>query len=156
MKCPECSHKNTRVLETRDFRDRETRRKRHCLQCNCKFNTIETIYTHFPQIVKKDGMTESFDKEKLRKGIQLACLKRPVSLSQIEDIVSKIAKSIMAKRTKSLSANELGQIVIKELKSLDDVAYIRFASVYNEFKNVNEFVESLKTDYSGMSKNIKH
>ncbi len=147
MKCPECQNTESRVLETRVYKDDEIRRRRECSGCKARFTTVETVFVNYPLILKRDGCQEPFNKDKLRKGIQLACLKRPVSLAQIENIVSKVTKAIIEKSNKSFSAIDLGQIVVKELKSLDDVAYVRFASVYKEFKDVKEFVETLQKDY---------
>ncbi len=147
MRCPECNSSESRVLETRTYKSSEIRRRRECNSCKSRFTTTETIIVSYPLIKKRDGCQEPFNKEKLRKGIQLACLKRPVSLSQIEDIVNQVTQKVLEDNYKTVSAKDVGQIVIKELKKLDDVAYVRFASVYKEFKDVNEFVETLKKDY---------
>lgn len=147
MKCPECKNSDSRVLETRVYKDSEIRRRRECTDCKSRFTTVETVFVNYPLIKKRDGCQEPFSKEKLRKGIQLACLKRPVSLSQIEDIVGKVTKTVLEDKSKSVTAIDIGLAVVKELKQLDDVAYVRFASVYKEFKDVKEFVETLQKDF---------
>jgi len=114
------------------------------MQCKTRFSTVESILVNYPHVKKKDGRREPFSKEKLRRGIQIACKKRPVSIAEIESSVSKIAKWAQNRGEKELNAKVLGQIVMGELKKLDDVAYVRFASVYKTFKDIHEFVESLE------------
>lgn len=145
MKCPQCGHPEHRVLETRD-REEEIRRRRECLLCKLRFTTVETLLVHYPHVIKKDGRREPFSKEKLRRGIQIACKKRPVAVGQIENIVTRISRWVQGTPDKELSAHKIGQAVIKELKNLDDVAYVRFASVYQSFKDVNEFMRSLEKE----------
>ncbi|NJL25507.1 MAG: transcriptional repressor NrdR [Calothrix sp. SM1_5_4] len=146
MKCPQCGHPEQRVLETRVHREEEIRRRRECLACKFRFSTVETLLIHYPHVVKKDGRREPFSKEKLRRGIQIACKKRPVSVGQIENLVNRIARWVQTSPDKELSALKIGQAVVRELKSLDDVAYVRFASVYKSFKDVNEFMASLEAE----------
>lgn len=146
MKCPQCGHLEHRVLETRVHREEEIRRRRECLSCKLRFSTVETLLVHYPQVIKKDDRREPFSKEKLRRGIQIACKKRPVSVSQIEGLVNRIAKWVETTPDKELSAHKIGQAVVKELKTLDDVAYVRFASVYKSFKDVTEFMQTLEAD----------
>jgi transcriptional repressor NrdR len=146
MKCPQCGHLEHRVLETRVHREEEIRRRRECLSCKLRFSTVETLLVHYPQVIKKDDRREPFSKEKLRRGIQIACKKRPVSVSQIESLVNRISKWVETTPDKELSALKIGQAVVKELKSLDDVAYVRFASVYKSFKDVTEFMQTLEAD----------
>lgn len=143
MNCPICKSENTKVLETRVQKEHEIRRRRECLDCRGRFTTVETLLIRYPYVIKKDGGREPFDAQKLRRGIQLACLKRPVSLPTIEDIVNRISSAILSKNEKEVSAFEIGQLVSRELKKVDDVAYVRFASVYRTFKDVQEFVETL-------------
>lgn len=145
MKCPQCGHVQHRVLETRDRAD-EIRRRRECLSCKLRFSTIETIHVHFPHVIKKDGRREPFSKEKLRRGIQIACKKRPVSVGQIEAIVKRISRWVQNSPDKELLAAKIGQAVVNELKTLDDVAYVRFASVYKSFRDVTEFMQSLESE----------
>src|ERR1700751_411788 len=142
MKCPNCGQDDHRVLETRD-RDQEIRRRRECSSCRFRFSTVESLLMHYPHVVKKDGRREPFSKEKLRRGIQMACKKRPVAVSQVEGLVNRIPRWVQHSPEREMSAQKIGQAVIVELKSLDDVAFVRFASVYKNFRNVQEFVHSL-------------
>lgn len=146
MKCPQCGHLEHRVLETRLHREEEIRRRRECMSCKLRFSTVETLLIHYPQVIKKDARREPFSREKLRRGIQIACKKRPVSVAQIEGIVNRIARGVQASPDKELSAHKIGQAVVAELKSLDDVAYVRFASVYRSFRDVNEFMQTLEAE----------
>ena len=146
MKCPQCGHLEHRVLETRVHREEEIRRRRECLSCKLRFSTVEMHLVYYPQVIKKDGRREPFSKEKLRRGIQIACKKRPVSVGQIEHIVNLISRWVQSSPDKELAALKVGQAVVKELKSLDDVAYVRFASVYKSFRDVNEFMQTLEAD----------
>jgi transcriptional repressor NrdR len=114
------------------------------MQCKARFSTVESILVSYPHVKKKDGRREPFSKEKLRRGIQIACKKRPVSIAEIENSVAKIAKWAQNRGEKEMNSKLLGQIVMSELKALDDVAYVRFASVYKTFKDIHEFVESLE------------
>ena len=148
MKCPQCGHLEHRVLETRD-REEEIRRRRECLACKLRFSTVETLLVHYPHVIKKDGRREPYSKEKLRRGIQIACKKRPVAVGQIENLVNRISRWVQASPDKELAAAKIGQAVVKELKTLDDVAYVRFASVYKSFRDVNEFMQSLETESAG-------
>ncbi|MCB0411464.1 MAG: transcriptional repressor NrdR [Bdellovibrionales bacterium] len=146
MKCPNCGHLQNKVIETRVQKEGEIRRRRECSSCRGRYNTLECVVIQLPFIVKKDGRREPFNREKLARGVQLACKKRPVSLSEIESLVNRISKWAQNRSTKELGAQHLGQRVIDELKNLDDVAYVRFASVYKTFTDVQEFVQTLKTD----------
>lgn len=142
MKCPNCGQDEHRVLETRD-RDQEIRRRRECHSCRFRFTTVESLLMHYPHVVKKDGRREPFSKEKLRRGIQMACKKRPVSVSQVEGLVNRISRWVQHSPEREMSAQKIGQAVIVELRTIDDVAFVRFASVYKNFRNVQEFVSSL-------------
>lgn len=145
MKCPTCGHAEDRVLDTRVGREGDSiRRRRECLKCNSRFTTLETLLQVYPLIIKKDGRREPFSREKVLKGIQAACQKRPVSLAQIEQIVDRVAKWLLSRSEREVTSQTIGQKVIKELRLLDDVAYVRFASVYQTFKDINEFVSSLE------------
>jgi len=146
MKCPQCGHLEHRVLETRVHREEEIRRRRECLKCNVRFSTVECLLIHYPHVIKKDGRREPYSKEKLRRGIQIACKKRPVAVGQIENLVNRISRWVQSSPDKELAAARIGQAVVKELKTLDDVAYVRFASVYKSFKDVNEFMQTLEAD----------
>lgn len=144
MKCPQCDHPESRVLDTRVQKEGEIRRRRECLQCKFRFTTGESILLNFPMIVKKDGRRESFSKDKLFRGLQRACQKRPISLSQVEQVVSRISRLVLEASEKEVPAEYIGQHVIRELRDLDHVAYVRFASVYKTFRDIQEFVESLE------------
>lgn len=124
------------------------RRRRECLQCKSRFSTVETLHLNFPAIIKKDGRREPFSKEKIFKGLQAACQKRPVSLNQLEAILDRISTWVINRGEKEISSRLIGQKVMMELKLLDDVAYVRFASVYRTFKDVQEFVETLEDQES--------
>lgn len=144
MKCPYCAHSDDRVLDTRVQKDGSIRRRRECLECKARFSTLETLMVSFPFVIKKDGRREPFSKEKILKGLQAACQKRPISLAQLEAVVERIATWIVSRGENEIPARLLGLRVMTELKQLDDVAYIRFASVYRTFKDVQEFMETLE------------
>ncbi len=145
MRCPYCGHNEDRVLDTREHKDGEQiRRRRECIQCKSRFSTVETLNLNFPMIIKKDGRREPFNKEKIFKGLMAACQKRPVSQSSVEQIIDRISTWILGRGEKEISSRLIGQKVMMELRHLDDVAYVRFASVYRTFKDVQEFVETLE------------
>jgi transcriptional repressor NrdR len=146
MKCPQCGHQEHRVLETRVYRDEEIRRRRECMGCKLRFTTVETLLMQYPQVIKKDGRREAFSKEKLRRGIQIACKKRPVAVAQIENIVSRVSRGVQSSPDKELSSLKIGQAVVRELRALDPVAYVRFASVYKSFQDVTEFMKTLEVE----------
>lgn len=144
MRCPTCGQDEDRVLDTRIQKEGEViRRRRECLQCKTRFTTVETLVLQYPYIIKKDGRCEPYCPEKLLKGIQAACQKRPVSMSQMETSVELISQWILSLGEKEVASQLVGHKVMQELKRLDDVAYVRFASVYRTFKDVQEFVETL-------------
>ena len=145
MKCPYCGYSDDRVLDTREQKDGESiRRRRECLECKARFSTVETISLSLPFVIKKDGRREPFAREKILKGLQAACQKRPVSLNQLECIVERITNWIMGRAEREMPSRMIGQKLMMELRLLDDVAYVRFASVYRTFKDVQEFVETLE------------
>lgn len=146
MNCPQCDHPESRVLDTRIQKEGDIRRRRECLQCRYRFTTSEAILSSYPMIVKKDGRREAFSKDKLLRGIQRACQKRPISLAQIEQVVNKIAKSVLETNDKEVPAEFVGQQVVSQLRTLDHVAYVRFASVYKTFQDIQEFVNSLENE----------
>ncbi|MBT4760679.1 MAG: transcriptional repressor NrdR [Bdellovibrionaceae bacterium] len=145
MKCPHCQYAENRVLDTRIQKENEIRRRRECLKCKGRFSTIESVIVSYPHVIKKDGRREPFSKEKIHKGIQYACQKRPVSLAQIEHLVGKISKTVQNTLKREVPATFIGTLLMEELKNLDDVAYVRFASVYKTFKDIHEFVQSIDT-----------
>ena len=146
MRCPFCGHSEDKVLDTRVQKDGVIRRRRECLSCKSRYSTLETVMLSYPFIVKKDGRRESFNKDKLLRGMQASCQKRPVSLSQLEGAVDRIAAWLMTRGESEVASKIIGRRVMAELKMLDDVAYVRFASVYRTFKDVQEFVEKLEGD----------
>jgi transcriptional repressor NrdR len=127
-------------------KDGGIRRRRECLKCKNRFTTLEILLKSLPHIIKKDGRREPFDKDKLRRGIQLACMKRDVSLPVIESIVDRISQKVVDSQENEISSYKIGYWVIEELKKTDDVAYVRFASVYKTFKDVQEFVKTLESE----------
>lgn len=146
MKCPFCSHSEDKVLDTRVQKDGGIRRRRECLSCKSRYSTHETVMLSYPFIIKKDGRREPYNKEKLIRGMQASCQKRPVSLAQIEASVERISSWLITRGEGEVASKVIGRRVMAELKQLDDVAYVRFASVYRTFKDVQEFVEKLEGD----------
>jgi len=145
MKCPFCGNLKDKVVDSRGGRGSEViRRRRECLKCSMRFTTYEYIVRLSNVVVKSDGTREDFDREKLKRGILIACNKRPVSNSQIDEIVKKIEEKIQAEYPKEIKSKLIGEMVIRELKKLDDVAYVRFASVYRQFKVKEEFIKELE------------
>ena len=146
MICPFCNHTEDKVLDTRIQKDGAIRRRRECLSCKTRFSTLETVQLTYPFIIKKDGRREPFSKEKLMRGLQAACQKRPVSFNQLQSVVDGIAAWVITRSEAEISSKIIGRRVMAELKNLDDVAYVRFASVYKNFKDVQDFVEKLEGD----------
>lgn len=147
MKCPFCAHNDDKVLDTRIQKEGDViRRRRECLECGSRFNTVETILRAFPLMIKKDGRLEEFNRGKIFGGLQAACQKRPVSLAQMEQIVENVCQWALDKGDKEISTVEVGHRVMTLLRGLDDVAYVRFASVYRTFADVQEFVSSLSPE----------
>ena len=145
MKCPSCSNMENKVVDSRTNRDGDlTRRRRECLNCGERFTTYERIERTPLLIVKQDGRREEFNRNKILSGVQKACQKRPVSVDQMENLVDGIERYFQDAGEKEISAVTVGEKVVKELYSLDSVAYVRFASVYRDFKDVNEFMAELK------------
>lgn len=145
MKCPFCGNTHNKVIDKRETEDLEaTRRRRECLKCKKRFTTYERIETINLFVVKKDGRRESFNIGKIRSGILKACEKRPISMEQIEKSVNSIEAELNAKNKKEIPSREIGEVLMKKLKKLDKVAYIRFASVYREFEDLSSFKDELK------------
>ena len=146
MKCPYCNNLEDKVIDSRISKDGETiRRRRECLMCAKRFTTHEKIEDKLPLIVKKDGRRESYDRSKIMEGMQKACQKRPIGIEALEKIVDKIEQDIVSRGAKEIRGEELGEKVMQELHELDDVAYVRFASVYRSFKDISDFMEEMKT-----------
>ena len=145
MKCPVCSNLENKVIDSRLNKEgNSTRRRRECLSCNERFTTYERIEKTLPYIIKKDGRREEFSRDKILSGIKKACQKRPISIQQMEMLVDRVEQYCQDLGEKEISAIVPGEKVVKELYSMDDVAYVRFASVYKSFKDVNEFMVELK------------
>jgi transcriptional repressor NrdR len=145
MKCPSCGHKNDKVVDSRLSGDgKSIRRRRECLKCKRRYTTHEYIEGISLLVVKKDGRREQFDKKKILAGIVKACEKRPISLDKMESIATAIERLIYKRYDKEVDSVDIGETVMAELAKIDDVAYVRFASVYRQFKDVNQFMEELK------------
>ena len=145
MKCPFCAEINNKVIDSRLGKDgRMIRRRRECLNCKKRFTTYEKVEAVLPMVVKKDGRREPFNNEKIRAGIQMACQKRPISINKIDDFVDSLAQEFQESGNREINSSEIGERVIERLKSWDDVAYVRFSSVYRQFKDINEFMTELK------------
>ncbi|MDD6101758.1 MAG: transcriptional regulator NrdR [Clostridiales bacterium] len=146
MKCPFCGDENTKVIDSRPADDNASiRRRRQCDMCNKRFTTYEKIETIPLVVIKKDNVREPYDREKIEKGVFRACHKRSISVEQISELVDNVENKIFNLECKEIKSNTIGEIVMDCLKDLDDVAYVRFASVYREFKDVNTFMDELKS-----------
>jgi transcriptional repressor NrdR len=144
MKCPYCSIPETKVIDSRLNQTADmTRRRRECLECGGRFTTYERIEEVMPNVIKKDGRREPFSRDKILSGIQKSCQKRPVTTSQIESAVTQIEKRIQSYGLKEIPSSSIGEMLMSALHQLDKVAYVRFASVYREFRDVQEFVADL-------------
>lgn len=145
MKCPYCGHADTKVIDSRPADDGDTiRRRRSCDECGKRFTTYEKVETIPLIIIKKDNNREQYDRAKIEAGVLRACYKRPVSAAAIKETVEEIETEIFKREEKEISSREIGEIVMNRLKELDEVAYVRFASVYREFKDVNTFMDEIK------------
>ncbi len=145
MKCPYCGHLDTRVIDSRPADDRNSiRRRRSCDECGKRFTTYEKVETIPLIVIKKDDTREEYDRSKIEAGVLRACYKRPVSAESIQEVVNAVETDIFNREEKEISSSVIGEIVMEKLKALDAVAYVRFASVYREFKDVNTFMEELK------------
>jgi transcriptional repressor NrdR len=145
MKCPFCGETANKVIDSRVGKDgRVIRRRRECLQCTKRFTTHERVDTVLPMVVKKDGRREPFNYEKIRAGIQKACQKRSISITTIDDFVESLGQMFQGGGQREIQSSDIGERVIEKLKDWDDVAYVRFASVYRQFKDINEFMAELK------------
>ena len=145
MKCPFCGHDNTRVVDSRPTEENNSiRRRRACDECGKRFTTFETVETTPLIIIKKDDTRETFDKSKIEAGVLRACYKRPVSATQIKKLVDQVETEIYNKEEREIPSRVIGELVMNKLKNLEAVAYVRFASVYREFKDINTFMDELK------------
>ncbi|MCK9460300.1 MAG: transcriptional regulator NrdR [Proteobacteria bacterium] len=146
MKCPTCGEADTRVIDSRALRDgSEIRRRRQCDGCNARFTTYERAEGTFPLVVKKDGRREPWSREKLLHGLAKACEKRPVPIEVIERVVDEIGRAVTGLGEAEIRSERIGEEVMRRLRKLDEVAYVRFASVYRSFKDIDEFMIELST-----------
>lgn len=145
MKCPFCGHENTRVIDSRPADDNNSiRRRRICDECDKRFTTYEKVETIPLVVVKKDENREPFDRSKIEAGVLRACHKRPISINKINQLVDEIETEIYSREEKEIPSEIIGEMVMEKLKAIDMVAYVRFSSVYREFKDVNTFMDELK------------
>jgi transcriptional repressor NrdR len=146
VRCPYCGNLEDRVVDSREAQDgHATRRRRECLGCSRRFTTYERIEDVLPQVVKKDGRREAFDRKKIVDGVATACQKRPVSAEQIEALVSEVERAVQELGEREIRTSAIGEAVMQRLRGLDEVAYVRFASVYRAFRDVGEFMSELET-----------
>ena len=145
MKCPYCGHIEDKVIDSRGASDNEViRRRRECLKCGKRFTTYESIEVTPLMVIKKDGRREPFDRKKVLAGLIKACEKRPVSVEQLESLVDDLERDVLKRFEREVSSSEVGQWVMERLHQIDEVAYVRFASVYRQFKDINEFLRELR------------
>lgn len=145
MKCPFCNQETTRVIDSRPADDNSSiRRRRLCDECGKRFTTYEKVETIPLIVIKKDNNRETYDRSKIEAGVLRACHKRPISVTDINVLVDQVEMEIFSREERELPSNTIGEIVMDKLKDLDSVAYVRFASVYREFKDVNTFMDELK------------
>ncbi len=155
MKCPFCGSLENKVIDSRLSKDGAViRRRRDCEECGRRFTTYERIEEILPMVIKKDGRRELFDRAKVLAGLQRACEKRPVSVNDLEKIVDKLEQGFQESSDREIPTSIIGEKIMKELHELDEVAYVRFASVYRQFKDINQFMDELK-DLLGEKKVIK-
>lgn len=145
MKCPKCYHTNSRVLDSRPFEDGDAiRRRRECERCGCRFKTFERKEETPLIIVKKDGTRQEFTREKLKRGLMRACEKRPVTIEEIGQIALEVEQEIRNSEQAEISSQQIGEMVLGRLAEIDEVAYVRFASVYRQFEDITIFLDELK------------
>ncbi|HST24220.1 MAG TPA: transcriptional regulator NrdR [Blastocatellia bacterium] len=146
MKCPFCGHIEDKVVDSRESREGDViRRRRECLRCDRRFTSYERIDEIPYMVVKKDGTREPFAREKVLAGVMKACEKRPIQMTKIEALVNQVEKYVQESRERERSTEKIGEVIMRRLKELDKVAYVRFASVYLDFKDVTEFMSELKS-----------
>jgi transcriptional repressor NrdR len=145
VRCPWCGHLEDRVVDSREAQEGQaTRRRRECAGCGRRFTTYERIEEILPQVVKKDGRREPFDRKKIVEGVARACQKRPVSSEQVEALVAGVERELQELGDREIRTQAIGEAVMRRLRALDEVAYVRFASVYRAFRDVNEFMSELE------------
>ena len=147
MRCPFCDSNDTKVVDSRLLKEGfSIRRRRRCDQCTKRFTTYETIEISMPVVVKMDGRREPYRREKIKGGLEKACQKRPISTDQLERLIENLEKNILEINEKEISSLDIGKLIMMYLRNLDPVAYIRFASVYRKFQDVDEFVNNIKDE----------
>jgi transcriptional repressor NrdR len=153
MKCPFCNHLEDKVVDSRSSKNGDAiRRRRECLQCGKRFTTYEQIEDIQPVVVKKDGRRENFDRNKILAGLRRACEKRPIPLEKLDTMIDDIQRELELRQEKEFNSHEIGELVMQKLYALDEVAYVRFASVYRQFKDVQAFNAELKKFMSRLDK----
>ena len=145
MQCPYCNYKESKVVDSRHTDSNSIRRRRECESCKKRYTTYETIETTPIMVIKKDNTREYFDREKIKNGLIISCEKRPVSMDQIEGVISYIENEINKNYMTEIETRMIGEMIMDKLKDIDEVSYVRFASVYRQFKDINTFVNELKT-----------
>ena len=153
MRCPFCTEQEDRVIDSRVSKDgRETRRRRECVGCNRRYTTYERVEESMPMVVKRDGSREPFDRNKIERGLSYSVAKRPVTTAQLKTLAEAIERDVGETGLQEIASHEIGERVLPKLRALDEVAFVRFASIYRDFSNLDEFtkqVETLKQDDSG-------
>jgi len=146
MKCPFCESQEDKVIDSRVSKEGNAiRRRRECLKCGKRFTSYERVEELAPMVIKKDGRRESFNADKIRSGLLIACKKRPIETEKIDEIVDNIEKKLIGLGEKEIPSSSIGEEIMAALKELDKVAYVRFASVYRQFKDINELMDEVKT-----------
>ncbi|MBI5846517.1 MAG: transcriptional repressor NrdR [Nitrospirae bacterium] len=146
MKCPFCESQEDKVIDSRVSKEGNAiRRRRECLKCGKRFTSYERVEELAPMVIKKDGRRESFNADKIRSGLLIACKKRPIEIEKIDEIVDNIEKKLIGLGEKEIPSSSIGEEIMAALKELDKVAYVRFASVYRQFKDINELMDEVKT-----------
>ena len=145
MKCPFCGYGEDRVVDSRPSKDNQSiRRRRECLECNRRYTTYEQIEDVEYMVIKKDGKREVFDRQKVMKGVKKALEKRPVKFTEVETLVDDIERTVHSSKDREMSTGEIGEFIMKRLIELDEIAYVRFASVYRQFRDINQFYTELE------------
>ena len=145
MKCPSCNHPETKVVDSRISNNGSSiRRRRECLECEKRFTTYEYVEQVPLMVVKKDGRRQPFDRKKIINGLLKACEKRPISIDKVEEVTLEIERAVQKKYDREVDASAIGKVIMEKLAQLDEVAYVRFASVYRQFRDINQFMNELK------------
>jgi transcriptional repressor NrdR len=156
MKCPFCGHLEDKVIDSRTSKEGDViRRRRECARCERRFTSYERVEEVMPLVIKKDGRREPFDRQKILHGLEKACEKRPISIEQREEIVNQLEHKLLSQSVKEIPSTWVGEEVMRALRDTDKVAYVRFASVYRQFKDINELMDEVKTLFEGKKKGEK-